>query len=211
MVWTQAGRSLLSRRSALSSFAIEGDGSGKGVGTADQVRFYGPTGLLRLDDISPITFSEIMRDVDTFVAVANIGSDPDWYIYQAGQTYWQQYAFGDLSQGAENRRAVLKRVLPMLKIANRCEVNGKFLAVKGDLHDYKIHLGSTNVLMEPGSRFLCIQPDGDKPALPRTIFLPFEGDRGLAVILSKALLLAHDKEIKDQLILDQIRRCGANG
>ena len=149
----------------------------------DQVRFYGPTGPLRLDDISPITFSEIMRDVDTFVAVANIGSDPDWYIYQAGQTpYWQQYAFGDLSQGAENRRAVLKRVLPMLKIANRCEVDGKFLAVKGDLHDYKIHLGSTNVLMEPGSRFLCIQPNENKPALPRTIFLPFEGDRGLAVL-----------------------------
>jgi hypothetical protein len=36
------------------------------------------------------------------------------------------------------------------------------------------------------------------------VFLPFEGDSTLAIILSKALLLADDKSIKDETILRQI-------
>jgi len=38
----------------------------------------------------------------------------------------------------------------------------------------------------------------------REIFLPFEGDHTLAVILSKAFLLADDENIKDSSILNQI-------
>ena len=38
------------------------------------------------------------------------------------------------------------------------------------------------------------------------IFLPFEGDRGLSLVLSKALLLADDDNIKDVTILSQINR-----
>ena len=38
------------------------------------------------------------------------------------------------------------------------------------------------------------------------VFLPFEGDRTMAIILSKAFLLADDKKIKDPTILSQIRR-----
>jgi hypothetical protein len=37
------------------------------------------------------------------------------------------------------------------------------------------------------------------------VFLPFEGDQTLAVILSKALLLAEDTKIKDATILRQIK------
>ncbi|WP_338699746.1 hypothetical protein V2W30_24410 [Streptomyces sp. Q6] len=36
--------------------------------------------------------------------------------------------------------------------------------------------------------------------------LPFEGDRTLAVVLSKALMLADDTKITDPTILSQIRR-----
>ncbi len=46
----------------------------------DQVRFY-PTALpdpLPLDEIPPLVFSEIMRDVDLFVGVASVGNDPNW-------------------------------------------------------------------------------------------------------------------------------------
>jgi hypothetical protein len=70
-----------------------------------------------------------------------------------------------------------------------CRLDGRFLLVRGDLHEYRIHLGSANVLMEPGSRYLCIvQGPGDSAAnLP----LPFEGDRILGLVLSKALLETH--------------------
>ena len=83
----------------------------------------------------------------------------------------------------------------------------KFLVVRGTLRTYKIHLGSSNIMMEPNNRYLCIVPDrGRDNILPgQNVFLPFEGDNTLAVILSKAFLLADDSKIKDQSILSQIR------
>jgi hypothetical protein len=57
--------------------------------------------------------------------------------------------------------------------------------------------------MEPNDAYLCIvkaqEYDTEK------VFLPFEGDKTLAVILSKAFLLAEDTKITDQTILRQIR------
>lgn len=66
-----------------------------------------------------------------------------------------------------------------MKIAGRAELTDRFLIVKGDIRTYKIHLGS--------------------------VFLPFEGDQTLAVIPSKAFLLAEDKKISDPSITRQLR------
>ncbi len=41
---------------------------------------------------------------------------------------------------------------------------------------------------------------------PDKVFLPFEGDNTLSVILSKAFLLADDAKIKDATIVSQIKR-----
>ena len=38
------------------------------------------------------------------------------------------------------------------------------------------------------------------------LFLPFEGDHMMSIILSKALLLADDRKIKDETIVRQIGR-----
>jgi hypothetical protein len=97
---------------------------------------------------------------------------------------------------------VLEGLLPKLAIRDRCRLDGRFLLVRGDLHEYRIHIGSGNVLMEPGSLYLCIvQGSGDTAAnLP----LPFEGDRILGLILSKALLLVNDTKIKDATIARQL-------
>jgi hypothetical protein len=38
------------------------------------------------------------------------------------------------------------------------------------------------------------------------LFIPFEGDQTLAIILSKAFLLAEDKKIADPSITRQIKR-----
>ena len=60
--------------------------------------------------------------------------------------------------------------------------------------------------MEPGDRYLCIVParrfGGGEHA--GKMYLPFEGDGTLAIILSKAFLLAEDRQIKDPTILHQI-------
>jgi hypothetical protein len=100
---------------------------------------------------------------------------------------------------------VLSRLLPKLKIGDRCSLSEKFLVVQGTLRTYNIHLGSGNILMEPNSQYLCIVPNHHKSAT-ESIFLPFEGDTTLSVILSKAFLLAEDAKIQDPTILSQIKR-----
>jgi hypothetical protein len=169
-----------------------------------------PVDPLPLEQIPPLVFSEIMRDVDMFVGVASVANDPNWT--DGGpdtryRDYWTNYSFGELSETAKTRRQVLERLVPRLKIAERCHLNDKFLVVRGDIRTYKIHLGSGNILMEPNDQYLCIVPArstavGD--SLTGKVFLPFEGDNTLAIILSKAFLLAEDWNIKDSTILRQI-------
>jgi hypothetical protein len=199
----------------------------------DQVRFYRLTAAQRtahaggggyhpghqqaeaepvpLDEIPPLVFSEVMRDVDLFVGVASVGNDPAWS--DGGpegryQGYWQGYSFGELNESAKTRKEVLQRLAPKLKIAGRCSFRDRFLVVQGSWRTYKIHLGSGNILMEPNDQYLCIVPKpGDASSDP--VLLPFEGDRTLSVILSKAFLLADDAKIKDPGILSQIKRPAA--
>ncbi len=159
-----------------------------------------------LDRVPPVVFSEVMRDADLFTGITSIGADPEWGTRYPNSTHldhWNDGLFGALTTASENRRDVLAALLPKLTvIAPRCRLEGRFLIVHGDLAEYHIHLGSGNVRMEPGSRYLCIvQGAGDTAA---SLPLPFEGDRMLAVILSKAFLLAADKKIKDQTILRQL-------
>lgn len=73
----------------------------------------------------------------------------------------------------------------------------------GQKHTYRIHVGSGNILMSPNDQYLCIVPArGTKPTGVR--FVPFEGDEMLAVVLSKAFLLAGDHRITDPSIVRQI-------
>ena len=90
-----------------------------------------------------------------------------------------------------------------LKIRGRVTLADRFLVVRGELHTYKIHLGSGNILMSPNDQYLCIVPSRGKDQSP-DVFLPFEGDATLSIILSKAFLLAADVAIKDPTITRQI-------
>lgn len=184
--------------------------------STDQVRFYATndTGIphaepLDLSLVPPLVFSEIMRDVDLFVGVASVANDPTWF--DGGpdlryQGYWTSYSFGDLSETAKTRQQVLESLIPRLKIADRCRLTDKFLVVRGDVRTYKIHLGSSNILMEPNDQYLCIVagPSRVFGGSRDTVFLPFEGDNTLSLILSKAFLLAEDWKITDPTILRQI-------
>jgi Domain of unknown function (DUF4132) len=169
-----------------------------------------PVEPLALDQIPPLVFSEIMRDVDMFVGVASVANDPRWA--DGGpevryREYWTSYSFGELSETAKTRRQVLERLVPRLKIAERAHLTDKFLVVRGDVRTYKIHLGSGNILMEPNDQYLCIVPARGVAvgeSVVGKVFLPFEGDNTMAIILSKAFLLAEDWKIEDPTILRQI-------
>ena len=202
--------------------------------TTDQVRFYrmdavenrahaggggysarrwngtGHAEPLQLQEIPPLVFSEIMRDVDMFVGVASVGNDPTWM--DGGgearyQDYWHSYSFGDLTESSKTRKQVLENLVPRLKIAERCKLTDKFLVVRGEIRTYKIHLGSGNILMEPNDQYLCIVPSRKKGEMGKDkLFVPFEGDQTLAIILSKAFLLAEDMKITDPTITRQLKR-----
>ncbi len=178
--------------------------------STDQVRFYRAGEMLaeplELTEIPALAFSEVMRDVDLFVSVTSVGNDPGWD--DGGpqaqyQDYWNDFSFGQLSESAETRREVIQRLLPRLKIASRCSISDKFLMVRGDLRTYKIHFRSGRILMEPNDQYLCIVPDRG-PNTTNKLFLPFEGDNTLSIIISKAFMLVDDKNITDPTIISQI-------
>ena len=182
------------------------------LATTDQVRFVPLEGRnaqpIALADVPPLVFSEAMRDVDLFVGVSSIGADPSWADRGIDRfdTYWNVFSFGDLDQAAQVRREVLAELIPKLRMAERLELEDRFLRVRGDLGTYKIHLRSGNVLMEPNDQYLCIVPAPNAERPTTKVFLPFEDDRRLNVILSKAFLLANDSKIKDPTILAQLER-----
>jgi hypothetical protein len=175
--------------------------------STDQVRFASLSGdPILLENIEPVLFSELMRDVDLFVGVAGIGNDPTWPGRDDDSfgEYWSNAAFGDLTEAGKSRHAVLADILPGLAIASRCRLEDRYLLVEGKLRSYRIHLGSGNVQMESNRQYLCIVPD--RPNAGARVRLPFEGDATLSVILSKAFLLAADDEIKDASIRRQIQQ-----
>ncbi len=176
----------------------------------DQVRFTRPDQTVaELAAVPALVFSEVMRDVDLFVSVCSVGNDPAWVDggENRSREYWRQWSFGELNATATTRHGILERLLPKLKIAEQCSLLDRFLVVRGQMRTYKIHLGSANILMEPNDQYLCIVPDRKSDAIKASgrIFLPFEGDSTLAVILSKAFLLAEDVTIQDQSIIRQIK------
>jgi hypothetical protein len=176
--------------------------------TSDQVRFDDAQGeTLPLADVPRRVFTEALRDVDLFIGVTSIGADPEWLDHgEARQfdTYWQSFSFGALSVAGHVRRDVLERLVPMLAIGDRCTLEGRFLTVRGQLRTYKIHLGSGNILMSPDDTYLCIVAARSSGA--NKVFLPFDDDPVLSMVLSKAFLLAADDKITDATINEQIRR-----
>jgi len=197
-----------------AEFWVEADHNGETAGSGvfnyvftDQVRFYENNQQLNMVDVPVIVFSEMMRDVDMFVGVTSIGNDPDWEnnANNRFQNYWRDYTQQDLSQTSKTRKSVLEKLIPRLKIANQCSFTDKHLVVKGKIRTYKIHLGSGNILMEPNDQYLCIVPDRSGKSTGK-LFLPFEGDQMLSIILSKAFLLGADEKIKDTTITRQLKR-----
>ncbi|MFD8564393.1 DUF4132 domain-containing protein [Streptosporangium canum] len=179
----------------------------EGYAVTDQVRFHRLAGgrwhQAPLTEVPALVFSEAMRDVDLFVAVASITADPRWADQGPDRLrdYWRTGSFAALPPSAEVRRDALSRLIGRTAIAGRCTMTDRFLVVRGDLRTYKIHLGSANILMEPNDAYLCIVSAGGH----RGLFLPFEEDGRLALILSKAFLLANDTAITDPSITRQIR------
>ncbi|MFI7604611.1 DUF4132 domain-containing protein [Micromonospora sp. NPDC049366] len=175
--------------------------------TTDQVRFARRDGAtwraVPVAEVPPLVFTEAMRDVDLFVGVTSIATDPEWADRGEDRfhAYWRRAAVAELAPSAQVRRDALARLLPRMAIADRVELADRFLRVRGSIRTYRIHLGSGNILMEPNDAYLCIVP---ARARGGRIHLPFDDDPVLSVILSKAIMLAADDTITDPTVLRQL-------
>lgn len=161
------------------------------------------TGRIALDEVPRLVFTEAMRDVDLFVGVASIALDPNWADRggDPNYAYWERASFGELTAIAEVRRDALARIRPKLAIAGQLELGDRYVLAWGKRASYRIHLGSANVLIEPGNRYLCVVPATGRT---RRVMVPFEGDAVLSLVLSKIVLLAADDRITDPMILSQL-------
>lgn len=184
---------------------VEAHAGGGGYGT----RYMGVgSDPIAIEQVPKLVLSEILRDVDLFVGVTSVGNDPNWS--DGGPEghyldYWHAQSFGELGETANTRKEILTGLLPRLKIASVARIDGRFLRVTGKRREYKIHLGSGNILMEPNDQYLCIVKAPSRSKGDDKLFLPFEGDDKLSVILSKAFLLAADDKITDSTITTQIK------
>ena len=139
-----------------------------------------------LEDVPDLVFSEAMRDVDLFVGVASIALDPTG---PTAATRPRRLLARGLLRGAVRdrpyppRRAGADRPQTQRSPGswNFCD---RFGGSMGAVNTYKIHLGSANIQIEPDDRYLCIVPAAADH--PSKVMLPFEGDKVLSVILSKA-------------------------
>ncbi len=156
--------------------------------TIDGVRFTrrGDYRAEPLESVPPVVFAEAMRDLDLVVSVAHAGGvDPE---ASASTT--------------EMRAALIRETARLLKLTN-LRFEGWHVLIDGALGEYSLHLGSGTVHRRPGGA-VCIVPVGSQHR--GRLFLPFaDDDPKTAEIVSKALLLARDRDIKDPTILAQLR------
>lgn len=141
--------------------------------------------LVDFKDVSPIVFSESMRDIDLVVSVAHIGGvDPE-----------------ASHSTVEMRVAIVTELLKLMKISNVSFV-GSHAKIVGKLGKYSVHMGSGVVHAEAVGAISILPVHSQHRG---RIFLPFaDDDPKTAEIVSKILLLSDDKKIKDESVLRQI-------
>lgn len=140
---------------------------------------------LTVAEIPDVIFSEVMRDVDLAVSVAHAGSvDPE-----------------ASHSTIEMRRALIAFTLPLFKLTN-VTLEGSHAFIQGSLGKYNIHLGSGVIHQEAGAALNVLPVHSQHRG---RLFLPFvDEDPKTAEVLSKILLFADDRKIKDPFILQQI-------
>ncbi|PGY08375.1 DUF4132 domain-containing protein [Bacillus sp. AFS031507] len=141
---------------------------------------------LEIKSIPKVIFSETMRDIDLVVSIAHVGGvDPEASLTTI-----------------EMRKVIVTESVRLMRLEN-VRIEGNFALINGSIGDYSVHLGSANVYKQATGAIYIVPVHSQQRG---RIFLPFmDEDPKTAEIVSKVLLLAEDKKIKDPFILAQIR------
>ena len=140
---------------------------------------------IKIADIPDVIFSEVMRDTDLAVSVAHAGGvDPE-----------------TSHSTVEMRRAIVEFNLPLFGLTN-VTLGGNHAHIEGSRSRYSVHLGSGIIFDKLGIQIAVLPVHSQQRG---KLFLPFiDEDPKTAEIMSKIVLFAEDKKIKDPYILSQI-------
>ncbi|MCL2796871.1 MAG: DUF4132 domain-containing protein [Firmicutes bacterium] len=142
--------------------------------------------IIKLAEVGDKMFSEVMRDVDLIVST----SHP------------QGYDFEESLSTVEVRRQVCQNIAELLNLHN-VSIEGHHIHIKGGMGEYAVNLRS-GIAAKQLSGTLNIMAIND--STHNKVFLNFIDDNPkTAEIVSKMLLLADDKSIKDINILREIK------
>ena len=139
----------------------------------------------KLAEVPDILYSEVMRDVDLVVSVAHVGGvDPE-----------------TSHSTIEMRRVICGFNMELFGL-NNVSFEGTHAFIRGQYDNYTVQLGSGVIHRERGGMVNIVPVHSQQRG---KIFLPFvDEDPKTAEILSKILMLAEDRKIKDPYILSQI-------
>jgi hypothetical protein len=188
-----------------------GEQSGMGINMfigSDQVRFYRDRREIALEEVPPVVYSEVMRDVDLFTSVCAVGEDETWSDQgdRGDGVLGGRFSLEEFSALVALRADMLNRVLPLTAIAGRCKVQKTWLEVRGNLATYRIQLawGGTVLAVASSIRRLTI-PRKLLDAVPLDLSLiPIDPDYRTEMILRKAYLLADDWRIESPDLIRQL-------
>lgn len=140
---------------------------------------------VKINDIPPVLFSEVMRDLDLVVSIAHAGKvDPE-----------------ASHSTVEMRNAILTETINLYKLDN-VKIKGSHAFIEGNYAKYSVHLGSGVIHKEPGIHISVIPVHSQHRG---RIFLPFlDNDPKTSEITAKVLMLSRDNKIKDPKIVEQI-------
>lgn len=139
-----------------------------------------------LEEVDPVIFSEIMRDIDLVVSVAYVGG------VDAETSH----------STVEMRIAIAKELVMMMKLGN-VEFTDRHARIHGALAEYSVHMGS-GIVHAAEKGMIPILPVHSQHR--GRIFLPFaDEDPKTAEIMSKIVLLSEDTKIKDPEILKLLK------
>jgi len=143
--------------------------------------------VIPLAKVPPVLFSEVMRDLDLVVSVAHRGGvDPE-----------------ASASTIQMRTSLVQETLQLLDIRN-VKIKASHANIKGELGEYNVHLGSAVSHITGGGALPLVAVHSQHRG---RMFLPFaDDDPKTAEVISKILLLAQDREIKDPNLLSSIRR-----
>jgi hypothetical protein len=138
-----------------------------------------------LEDVPPLIFSEVLRDLDLVTVIAH-----------------QSEERGTSQEVLRQRGDLVRALSAALGLDARVKVEEPVVHVYGKRSSYRVQLATAACYLSSG-QYLCIVPSRKQQ---QAVYLPFaEGGETLSSeIVSKVLLLANDQTITDPTILAQI-------